>query len=190
MNTKIKPCIVPMVYKLDYVSLISLRSVQLHVIRVTHPISTLRIIISPTLSTFCSEQICPSHRSKYEIYSTLGWDEFLSSINLRTFQQNLLHSSLGYTSVIFNFSSFGGLKSLAESDIECTELWHNVIHLSSYLYVCNFIFFQCSLCYLYRLSNVYFVVNISESLTQNLLLLSLWSVTLNMCSHSPLFSFS
>lgn len=34
----------------------------------------------------------------------------------------------------------------------------------------------------YRLSNVYFVVSISKSLTQNLLFLSLWSVTLYMCS--------
>lgn len=74
-------------YKLrDYLSLISLRYVYLHVIRVTQPISTLRIIISPKLSTFHSKQICVSHGSKYEICPTPGCDEILSSVSLRTFQ--------------------------------------------------------------------------------------------------------
>ena len=41
-----------------------------------------------------------------------------------------------------------------------------------------------------RLSNAYYVVSISKSLSQNLLLLSPWSFVLNMCSHSPLLSFS
>jgi hypothetical protein len=67
------------------------------------------------------------------------------------------------------------------------------IMLSIYLYVymCKILHFACAFfvtCY--RLSNVYFVVNISKSLTQNLLFLSLWSVTLYMCSYSPLSSLS
>jgi len=34
----------------------------------------------------------------------------------------LLRPSLGYTSVFFYFSSFGGLKSFAENDVEYAEL--------------------------------------------------------------------
>jgi hypothetical protein len=67
------------------------------------------------------------------------------------------------------------------------------IMLSTYLhiYICIILYFVIAFfvtCY--RLSDVYFVISISKSLTQNLLLLSLWSVTLSMYSRSPLLSFS
>jgi hypothetical protein len=135
-------------------------------------------------------QICASHCNKYKIYFTLGCDKILSLVSLQTFQLNFLPSSLGCTSVFYNFSSFRGLKNLAENDVQYAELWHNVIiylhiYLRVILYFPVLFFVSC-----YCLSNVYFVVSISKSLTQNLLFLSLWSVTLYMCSHSPLLSLS